>query len=346
MTGEELRRCESAVDRARRVADEVLFPNALVTDQATRVPSENFEAIAEAGLFGVAAAREHGGLELPPPYATDVVEILAGGCLTTAFVWIQHHALLRALGRADTSLRDAWIKDLANGHRTAGVVFGGLLPGPPKVTARETSGGWELHGAAEWVTGWGLVEVLLVMARTEDQRLVSVVVDAAEQHGITPTSQQLVAANASGTVHLSLDGLRVGHDRTIAVDPYDPAFYNAAPALRYNGSLALGVASRANRLLPDGPFSDELSACRQALDEAVEVEAMCDARAGASHLALRATADLLVADGGRGLTPAGHAQPLMRETMLLMVFGSRPDIKSSLHTRIRSTATHAGMPTG
>jgi hypothetical protein len=61
---------------------------------------------------------------------------------------------------------------------------------------------------------------------------------------------------------------------------------------------------------------------------------MADARAAASELALRAAAALAVRDGSRAVTVDQHAQRLAREAVFLLVFGSRPRIKSALLERL------------
>ena len=48
---------------AQRIADEVLFPAALATDASDIVPRELLDALADAGLYGVAAPGEYGGLD-------------------------------------------------------------------------------------------------------------------------------------------------------------------------------------------------------------------------------------------------------------------------------------------
>src|ERR1051326_3354370 len=78
--------------RAREIADEVLFPAALAVDGADRVPASHLDLLAAEGFYGLAARPDvdHAAL-------ADVVAALAGGCLTTTFVWLQHHTPVQAL---------------------------------------------------------------------------------------------------------------------------------------------------------------------------------------------------------------------------------------------------------
>jgi len=65
---------------------------------------------------------------------------------------------------------------------------------------------------------------------------------------------------------------------------------------------------------------------------------MADARAAASELAVRAAAALAVRDGGYAVAVDQHAQRLAREAVFLLVFGSRPAIKSALLQRLGAVA--------
>jgi alkylation response protein AidB-like acyl-CoA dehydrogenase len=54
------------------------------------------------------------------------------------------------------------------------------------------------------------------------------------------------------------------------------------------------------------------------------------ARAAASELALRATAALMARTGSRSVLRTENAQRLAREALFLAVYGSRPEVRSSL----------------
>ena len=185
------------------------------------------------------------------------------------------------------------------------------------------------------MTGWGLIDLLLVQARGPQDSVVTLILDAAAQPGLTVTRQRLTAVNASVTVQLGFDGVLVPAERLAGQMPFDPAEGLRPDRMRINGSLALGLVSRCTRLLGPGPLDDELAACRERLDEAITADAaaMTQARAAASELAIRATAALAVRDGSRSITVDHHPQRLAREALFLLVFGSRPGIKSALLQR-------------
>jgi len=323
----------AVLETARRLADDVLFPAAARTDAAGAVPRSQLDLLAAAGLYGLVGPPEHGGLGAAPATARPVIEVLAGGCLTTTFVWAQHHGLVRAL-EAATSMpgRDRWLRALCAGERRAGLALGGLLPGEPRLRAEPDGDGWVLHGTSPWVSGWGLVDVILVAARGPGDRLVSLIVDAVKGGGLTVRRQHLGAVDASVTVTAEFGGVAVPGDRLVRTEPYSPDRYNAPDVLRQNGCLALGVAGRCCRLLGPTPFDAALVACRERL-EGADGPGIPAARAAAAELALRAAAALVVHTGSRAAVRHEDPERLAREALFLLVFGTRPPIRAALLDR-------------
>jgi alkylation response protein AidB-like acyl-CoA dehydrogenase len=335
------------VEVARRVADEVLFPAAGELDRSGTLPPGRLDRLAAEGLYGAVAPVALGGAELDQPEFALVAEELAGGCLATAFVWLQHHGLVRALATPDApaAVRDEWLPGLATGSVRAGAAYGGTLPGPPRLRADPAPfGSWIVSGESPWATGWGHVDVLHVAARGPDDTLVWLIVDAVERPGLRAHRLRTAAADAASTVRLEFAGLPVRASRVTAVVPYTPPPPNG-PALRGNGSLALGVAGRCTALMGPTAAAAELGAerdaCRQALDDAAlaaDPTAMPAARAAASELAVRSAAALAVSTGSSAALAGSPADRLTREALFLLVFGSRPQIKAALLDRLSGLA--------
>ena len=328
---------------ARRVADDLLFPEATRVDGLDVLPVAQLDALAAEGLYGASVPVQAGGLGLDLRAACAVTEELASGCLTTTFVWLQHRGLAMTLAAEGTpvALRDRWLGPVCRGQVRGGIALTGIIPGPPLLRARPAAGGgWQVDGEAPWVTGWGLIDLLLVQARGPQDSIVTLILDAAARPGLTVTRQRLAAVNASVTVRLSFDGVRVPAECFAGQVAFDPAESLRPDRMRINGSLALGLVSRCTRLLGPGPLDDELAACRERLDDAITADAaaMAQARAAASELAIRATAALAVRDGSRSVTVDQHPQRLACEALFLLVFGSRPGIKSALLRRFGASA--------
>ncbi len=332
-------RANAVLAEATRIADDILFPEALRTDASGLVPSANLDVLADAGFYGLAGPEDAGGLDVDFPTACRVFEAFAGGCLTTAFVWAQHQGAVLALSAADApaGLRAEWLGPLCRGERRAGVSFAGLLP-RPGMLAEEVDGGWVIDGTAPWVSGWGRIDVIHASARADADAegggtIVHVLVDARVGADISAQPLRLVAVDASGTVTLRFDRCFVPAERVTGTQPYAEWAAQDALFLRMNGSLALGVAGRSLRLMGPSPLDDELEAVRNQLDTA-SPDVMPAARAHASEFALRAATNLIVSEGARALVVDHHAQRLAREAMFLLVFGSRAAIRSALVERL------------
>jgi alkylation response protein AidB-like acyl-CoA dehydrogenase len=318
------------IELARKLSDGYLFPGALEVDAAPIVPVERLERLAAAGFYGLAGPADAGGMGIPDPAtALEIIEIMASGCLTTTFVWIQHHGAVRALAEAPATLRDAWLERLCTGAVRAGVAFSGLRrPGPPILVAAPDDDGWRFTGYAPWVTGWGRVDVVRAAARRENGDIVWALVDATAGATLQAEPVRLAAVNASATVTLRFDDHPVPAGRVTSIQPF--AEWQAADRanLRLNGSLALGVARRCATLLESERLEAEVLEHREALDAATP-ETMPEQRARASELALRAATTLVVAGGGRAIAMDHQAQRLAREAIFLLVFGQTAAIKAA-----------------
>ncbi|MCU1488652.1 MAG: uncharacterized protein JWM85_57, partial [Acidimicrobiaceae bacterium] len=291
-------RAEASVDRhvvesARRLAEEVLFPGAAEVDASPLVPEERLDALAAAGLYGLVGPIEAGGLGAGPATVSRVLEELASGCLTTTFVFAQHHGTVRTIAGAGGELAARWLTPLCRGEVRSGVAFSGLRrPGTAAMVARESPDGFELTGSAPWVTGWGRIDVLHVAARTDDERVVWALLDAKESDSLSVEALRLGAVQASGTVSLRLEHHRVGAERVTLVEPLSAWQERDARGLATNGAHALGVARRCLALVGPGRLEDQLLAARERLDCAAPEE-LPGARAAAALLALRCAARLV-----------------------------------------------------
>ena len=298
--------------------------------------------LADRGWYGLSAPSS--GFDIVS--ARPVVEAFAGACLTTTFVWMQHLGTPPACASGPEHLRP-WVELLASGARRSTVAFAGLLPDPPLRARPSGDGdGWVVDGVAPWVSGWGLSDVVHVAARTPEDDVVWLLVDAPSP-GLSHQPLRLLAVNASATVTLSFAGVRVPADRETSRFPWADWPARDAMGLRTNGSLALGVAGRCCRLIGPSALDEELAARRVALDDGTP-ETMPAARAAAAGFAVQAASALVAHQGSRSVVVGGHAERLLREATVLLVFGSRPSISRELLARlgVRARPPGGGAPPG
>lgn len=319
---------------ARRIADDLLFPDAVAVDRTGTLPVRHLEALADAGLYGVAAPVPDGGLGTDDQASmAGLVETLAEGCLSTAFVWMQHHgtvASVAAAGNAETRAR--WLGPLCRGELRAGIGLAGLRA-EPGLRVRAADDGFVLDGSCPWVTGWGSITTVGMFARDEHDVVHHLLVDAVESATLCVRQHDLVAVQASGTMTLDFTRHVVGSDRLLSTRPFASWRSCDANGSTLNGFLAIGSARRSCRLLGPSSLDGDVDNARAALLAATG-EAIGPTRAAASEVALRAAAALAVRTGSRAVLLDQHAQRLVREATFLLVFGSRPGMRDALLDRL------------
>jgi alkylation response protein AidB-like acyl-CoA dehydrogenase len=301
-------------------------------DHADAIPRTHFDQLAALGLFGAFAPIDMGGLEFSLAELCDCVELLASACLASTFVWIQHFRLLAAaLDPSAPGIVADLRREIVRGQVRGGVALTGSQPGPARLKATPTREGWSLDGEAPWVSGWGLVDHLVVAARGPEDTVVTLLLDARDQPGLVATRHQLAALNATATVKLTFAAMLVEADRVLGQVLYDPT-HELPEGLRVNGSLALGVTRRCLNVIGPSRLDHELREARNALDGA-NAETMPLARAQACELAVRASNSLAVHQGSSSVLEASIAERTGREAQILLTFGSRPAIRSALLER-------------
>ncbi len=317
------------INRAREIADDVLFPSALAVDAADRIPAEHFDLLADEGLYGAPLAD---GMDLAGMGA--IVAALAGGSLATAFVWIQHMTPLRDVAGAG---REDLVPAFASGARRAGIALAGLRSPKHPMRVRRTGSTFILDGHVPWVTGWDMIDTVYVAARDDDDLIHYLLVDAVTSPSLTPTPLELVSVQASRTVNLTFDNLAVPADRLLRTQRFEDWMAADSGGSTLNGFLSIGLATRCARLIAadrsDSGLDAEIEAARIGLVEAGS-DGVPAARAAASELAMRAASALAVSTGARAVLRDQHAQRLVREAAFLLVFGSRPAIKTDLLARL------------
>ena len=333
------------VERARDIADNVLFPAALDVDRADRVPAEHLDLLAANGFYGAPA-----DADLDFAGLAAIVEALASGDMATTLVWIQHLTPVMALLGETSPLADVWLPALVAGERRGGIALAGIRPTNNFLRVRRSGGDFVLDGTVPWVTGWGMIDIVYVAARDADDVVHFLLMDApggpAGDGDMVPPptvrieTQWLVALQASNTVNVTFDGHLIPAERLVSTTPLDEWKSGDSGGSTLNGFLALGVVRRCAALLRDGSAENDRNslaasadACRSAL-LAADAAGTPLARAAASELAWRAAATLTTWQGARSVLRTNQAQRLVREATFTMVFGARPAIRDALLGRL------------
>jgi hypothetical protein len=335
------------VVRTRRLADELLAPGAGHVDRHG-VPRSHLEALAGAGVLAASAPSALGGV--PAPVARRVQEVVAGADLSTWFVQAQHHTPVRALAAAGT--RPELLADLAAGRRVAGIAFSHLRRRPARLlTATPDGDSWRFDGTAPWYTGWGLNDVALIGALTDDDRVVLALVEplaSATLHASEPLAT--AALSAARTVVLTFTGHRVEAPDVVSVRPAEAWAADDARATVNVSPAVFGLASSCLQLLAEhgvrrrepaavaaaAALGGELDAVRvrayrlvddvpggEALDERLAL------RAQALRLGVDAATALVTAGAGGAMSLDAPAQRKAREALFLLVQAQTADVRAA-----------------
>jgi hypothetical protein len=295
-------------------------------------------------MYGIAVSVDFGGPGLDLGDITEILEVMAGGCLATAFTWMQHHGVMASLSAStNTPLRERILPEAAAGGIRCGVAYAGAVPVPPRMRAERVHGGWRLSGHAPFVSGWGIVDLIQVSAGdTDSGDIIAGIMSAEVQPGITTvTPQPLFVADATRTVSLDVDGLLIPDESIVSRISRTDFMANQNFGSRLNGTLPLGVTRRCADLLDEAGECDAAKALRRDTD-AVRVlldagladsAKLLAARADGAELAMRAAAALIAGGGGSAILRSSTAQLLAREAMFTLVAASRPELKRSLLQR-------------
>jgi len=214
----------------------VRMVRALAEPGADRSTPTLWKALADAGVFGLAIAEEHGGsggsLDDLAVFYTEAGRAL---CPTTVHSTVQAAVAIDQLGSPDG--RAAWLPALASGAARAttalwnardAAVISAVLRADPLAES-----GWRLHGIADYVADADVADVIVVSAATRDGTSVFVV--DARAAGVTMDPLQMRGGHRAFAVRF--DG--VAGSAVIADQIGDAALRRVANTAVALGSLDL-----------------------------------------------------------------------------------------------------------
>ncbi len=226
---------------ARRLAADLLGPQAAAVDASEGFPADNLRALARVGLFGVSLDPRFGGLGAGAVGYALAVRELAAGCAATTVVTMVANMVGEAISLwGDEAQKAHFLPRLTSGE-WASAGFSLSEPGSgsaaASLTAKAVRDGddYVLDGSKAWVTGGGHAGVYLVMARTdvppgsasqppgaalkavpnEKSKGISAFLVEAGTPGLTAGKpEDKLGLRASSTTQLILEGCRVpAHNR-------------------------------------------------------------------------------------------------------------------------------------
>lgn len=205
-------------DVLQRIVAEKIMPLAAQVDETSEFVHAQLRTLAEAGMMGANLPEGQGGSGISAPALLRAVEIVAGGCGSTASALTAHYLATDSVLVGGTDAQRADILPRA----AEGTILGsfalteptaGSDPADMKTRATRTADGWHLTGSKCFISNGGVADFLVVYAVTDPQ---------AKHRGI---SAFLVRKDTPGFQAGSPErtmGLKGGHIFTLSLDCHLP----------------------------------------------------------------------------------------------------------------------------
>lgn len=152
-------------------AAEKIAPFAVEWDQKRRLPLDVIRETAELGLGGMYVREDVGGSNLSRLDAAVVFEALATGCpATSSYITIHNMAAWMIDTYASAEQRQKWLPDLTSMKKIASYCLtepgSGSDAAAMKTSAKRDGDHYVLNGTKQFISGAGVNDVYVVMART------------------------------------------------------------------------------------------------------------------------------------------------------------------------------------
>lgn len=158
---------------ALQFANSALAPNAAHWDKESVFPKETIREAGAQGFCSLFIPTHVGGLGLGRLESSIIFEQLATGCTTTtAMLTVHNMACAIIASYASHTVLGTWMPDLVSGQRLASYCLTepGAGSDAASLTTRadRTSTGFVINGTKAFISGAGVTDCLVVMARTSD----------------------------------------------------------------------------------------------------------------------------------------------------------------------------------
>lgn len=249
------------LDAADRFGRERMLPLAARMDDEEWWPDEIFPAIGEAGLFGITASPEYGGLGADLFTSGLILQGFARWNHALALSWVAHENLClnNIFRNAGEPIRRRYLPGLCDGTKIGALGLtepgaGSDALGSMRTTARREGDHYVLNGSKMYITNGSVADVLLVYAKTAPEKGakgISAFVVEKDMPGFK-VAQKLVKMGFRGsqTAELVFDECRVPAENLVGEE-------NAGVSIVMSGldleramisPICLGIAERALEL--------------------------------------------------------------------------------------------------
>jgi alkylation response protein AidB-like acyl-CoA dehydrogenase len=213
-------------DLARQFALTELAPNAGHWDEEEIFPVETLRKAAELGFAAIYTRAEHGGSGLGRLEAALIFEELATACVSTAAFLSIHNMVTWVIDRfGNEAQRRQYLPKLVRMEWLASYCLtepgSGSDAAALKTRAERVSGGYRLTGSKAFISGAGVSDLYLVMARTgeEGPRGISALLVEKGQPGLSfGKPERKLGWRSQPTAMVQLDGVEVPQEARLGVE--------------------------------------------------------------------------------------------------------------------------------
>lgn len=246
---------QSAIfEMATRFTADEITPFAAKWDKDHEFPRETIMKAAELGFGSIYVSEDSGGIGLGRVEAALIMEAMAYGCpSTSAFISIHNMAAWMIDSYGDADLKDKYLPKLNTMEQIASYCLtepgAGSDAGALKTKAVLNGNHYVLNGSKAFISGGGVNEVYVVMARTGDDspKGISCFVVDKDMEGVSFGAQEhKLGWHSQPTAQVNFDNVRVPASNMVG--PEGTGFKIAMAGLdggRLNiGACSLGGAQR------------------------------------------------------------------------------------------------------
>jgi alkylation response protein AidB-like acyl-CoA dehydrogenase len=210
-------------DMARNFADEKIAPHALEWDGKGHFPEDVVRSVGELGMAGICVREDVGGAGLTRFDAALIFEALAYGCPSiSSFISIHNMVAWMIDTFGSEEQRQAWLPVMCRMGKIASYCLtepgSGSDAAALKTRAARDGNQWSLNGAKSFISGGGVSDLYLVMARTgrDGPHGVSAVLVENGTPGLSfGANERKMGWRAQPTSVVQFDDCRVPADRLI-----------------------------------------------------------------------------------------------------------------------------------
>lgn len=204
-------------DTARKFTEDRITPFAAEWDEKHHYPIDVWKAAGELGFGAIYVSEESGGIGLGRLEAALIMEAMAYGCPTTsAYISIHNMAAWMIDKFGSQELKERYLPDLVTMDKIASYCLtepgSGSDAAALKTSARRDGDEYVLSGTKQFISGGGVNDVYVVMARTGDHKVkgISCFVVEKDTPGLSfGAAEKKLGWNASPTAQVIFDDVRV-----------------------------------------------------------------------------------------------------------------------------------------